>query len=388
MLLRPREHPEIASAISDARAPTAKRDWHGTVAKRRSRRAAEALVDRPVARPLTVPQQLQCRRGEGRARRDPAAGDRAARDPERSARAGGARGGSPLDPASRTANRASPAELPAARGRVSRGDPRPAAVHAASARDRAADRGSRGALCRRLARAGRGRRRRRRSHFAPARGGSRRLVVRRGQRPDRAPQPLVPDRGPAAMDPKTGDYALVNGRDYRLDPLDADVGARALPAGLRCRRATSLARTYGVPPSRCQPREWRRDSRRARRHHRRARGAGPGGAASRPLRDSGVSARRPPARAERARAAGADPALGGDRLRRRARHRLPPLLPRPRVQPLARHANRSPCRPGGSGRPRRQLRARPPRRRGRLRRSASPRSSSQRASTCPRARSP
>ncbi len=25
-----------------------------------------------------------------------------------------------------------------------------------------------------------------------------------------------------AMDPKTGDYALVNGRDYRLDPLDAD----------------------------------------------------------------------------------------------------------------------------------------------------------------------
>ena len=25
-----------------------------------------------------------------------------------------------------------------------------------------------------------------------------------------------------AMDPKTGDYALVNGRDYRLDPLDAE----------------------------------------------------------------------------------------------------------------------------------------------------------------------
>ncbi len=24
-----------------------------------------------------------------------------------------------------------------------------------------------------------------------------------------------------AMDPKTGDYALVNGRDYRLEPLDA-----------------------------------------------------------------------------------------------------------------------------------------------------------------------
>ena len=25
-----------------------------------------------------------------------------------------------------------------------------------------------------------------------------------------------------AMDPKTGDYALVNGRDYRLEPLDAE----------------------------------------------------------------------------------------------------------------------------------------------------------------------
>ncbi|HET9436897.1 MAG TPA: hypothetical protein VFO64_01755, partial [Gaiellaceae bacterium] len=24
------------------------------------------------------------------------------------------------------------------------------------------------------------------------------------------------------MDPRTGDYALVNGRDYRLEPLDAD----------------------------------------------------------------------------------------------------------------------------------------------------------------------
>ncbi len=32
------------------------------------------------------------------------------------------------------------------------------------------------------------------------------------------------------MDPRTGDHALVNGRDYRLAPLDADLGARALPA--------------------------------------------------------------------------------------------------------------------------------------------------------------
>ena len=31
------------------------------------------------------------------------------------------------------------------------------------------------------------------------------------------------------MDPRRRDYALVNGRDYRLEPLDARVGARAVP---------------------------------------------------------------------------------------------------------------------------------------------------------------
>ena len=34
------------------------------------------------------------------------------------------------------------------------------------------------------------------------------------------------------MDPRTGDYALVNGRDYRLAPLDADWILQRFPANL------------------------------------------------------------------------------------------------------------------------------------------------------------
>jgi hypothetical protein len=34
------------------------------------------------------------------------------------------------------------------------------------------------------------------------------------------------------MDPRTGDYALVNGRDYRLEPLDADWVLERFPADL------------------------------------------------------------------------------------------------------------------------------------------------------------
>jgi hypothetical protein len=34
------------------------------------------------------------------------------------------------------------------------------------------------------------------------------------------------------MDPRTGDYALVNGRDYRLEPLDADWVLERFPAEL------------------------------------------------------------------------------------------------------------------------------------------------------------
>lgn len=35
------------------------------------------------------------------------------------------------------------------------------------------------------------------------------------------------------MDPRTGDYALVNGRDYRLTPLDSDWVLERYPASLR-----------------------------------------------------------------------------------------------------------------------------------------------------------
>ena len=35
------------------------------------------------------------------------------------------------------------------------------------------------------------------------------------------------------MDPRTGDFTLVNGRDYRLDPLDADWILERVPASLR-----------------------------------------------------------------------------------------------------------------------------------------------------------
>jgi hypothetical protein len=40
------------------------------------------------------------------------------------------------------------------------------------------------------------------------------------ERPDRAPQPLVPIESQLPMDPCSGEFALVNGRDYRLEPLD------------------------------------------------------------------------------------------------------------------------------------------------------------------------
>ena len=40
------------------------------------------------------------------------------------------------------------------------------------------------------------------------------------------------------MDPRTGDYALVNGRDYRLAPLDADWILERFPAALERATAT------------------------------------------------------------------------------------------------------------------------------------------------------
>ena len=42
------------------------------------------------------------------------------------------------------------------------------------------------------------------------------------------------------MDPRTGDYALVNGRDYRLDPLDAAWVLDRFPADLSSATASAL----------------------------------------------------------------------------------------------------------------------------------------------------
>jgi hypothetical protein len=39
-------------------------------------------------------------------------------------------------------------------------------------------------------------------------------------------------RSPATMDPRRGDYALVNGRDYHLPPLDADWVLERYPQSL------------------------------------------------------------------------------------------------------------------------------------------------------------
>jgi hypothetical protein len=42
------------------------------------------------------------------------------------------------------------------------------------------------------------------------------------------------------MDPRRGDYALVNGRDYRLAPLDADWVLERFPADLTSATADVL----------------------------------------------------------------------------------------------------------------------------------------------------
>jgi hypothetical protein len=42
------------------------------------------------------------------------------------------------------------------------------------------------------------------------------------------------------MDPRTGDYALVNGRDYRLEPLDAEWVLERLPADLSSATGVAL----------------------------------------------------------------------------------------------------------------------------------------------------
>jgi hypothetical protein len=42
------------------------------------------------------------------------------------------------------------------------------------------------------------------------------------------------------MDPRTGDYARVNGRDYRLEPLDAEWVLERLPADLSSATGVAL----------------------------------------------------------------------------------------------------------------------------------------------------
>ena len=42
------------------------------------------------------------------------------------------------------------------------------------------------------------------------------------------------------MDPRTGDYALVNGRDYRLEPLDAAWVLERFPADLSSATGAAL----------------------------------------------------------------------------------------------------------------------------------------------------
>ena len=120
---------------------------------------------------------------------------------------------------------------PTCRG-LPRRDARPAPVHAPPARDRAADRGARGGAASRPGT-------RSRDECAATRSGSGASGSTRAQalRFDEVNDLIdrhnrwYPVESRLPMDPRTGDYALVNGRDYRLAPLDARLGARALPAG-------------------------------------------------------------------------------------------------------------------------------------------------------------
>ena len=118
--------------------------------------------------------------------------------------------------------------------------------------------------------------------------------LRRGQRPRRAPQPLVPGRVPAADGPAHG---RLRARERPRLPAPAarrELGARAVPA-----RSTTRSPPESARARRCRG-EWPHDARRARAHRR-----GPGRARARrppvrPVRDPRVPPRRPPPRPERA----------------------------------------------------------------------------------------
>ena len=120
-----------------------------------------------------------------------------AETPTRPAGTRGPRRGRPLRAAPREAPEAPPAELPARRRQLSLRARRAAPVHGAAARDHRDDRRPRAAVGRGAdgARGGRDRRRRASRRHG---GRGRDVVVRRGQRPDRPPQPVLSRRVPAA----------------------------------------------------------------------------------------------------------------------------------------------------------------------------------------------
>ena len=78
--------------------------------------------------------------------------------------------------------------------------------------------------------------------------GRTRCRLRRGERASRQAQPVVSRRVATPMDPRSGDYALVNGRDYRLAPLDAEWVLARFPADLESARRTSTCSPPQIQP--------------------------------------------------------------------------------------------------------------------------------------------
>ena len=180
-----------------AHAPT-RAGGAGADRARRRGRAATALMVHSVDLALIAAASSNPVGEEGRARPDHAPGDRPSRDATPASRECRTGGGSPLDTADRATTPAPRAELPPERGHLPRRNPRPTPVHAPPAGDRAANGGSRRGAAGRVARPG-GRVRGRRRSLSPtlARRGPERCI-RRGERPDRPAQPLVPGRVAAA----------------------------------------------------------------------------------------------------------------------------------------------------------------------------------------------
>ena len=180
-----------------------------------------------------------CRSADWAREADPSRGDpgrvgRARRDAAVGAGARAARARPRPEPARRRAAAAADPALPARGGRVRRLARRAAPLHAAAAGDRRGDRAPTSSGSRRPTPSTRGDP----SRWRRAR---RALGLQRGQRPDRAAQPLVPDRGAARDGP-----ALARLRQGRRPRLPARAARRRLdprassppepPALADCRR--------------------------------------------------------------------------------------------------------------------------------------------------------